>query len=293
MFSLSDGTEAWKKFGRSGLFVAIAVVISLTTAGASWAADGCGNPITLRGHGDSTTKYSLSHESRGAKAALVLLPGGGGFMDLRANGCPRKLRGNSLVRSQSLFHESGFVTALVDAPSDRQGKAGLGGFRVKQEHADDIGKVIADVRQRTGLPVWLIGTSRGAISAANAASRLTGAAAPDGLVLTSPVTSGFEGGRKWWVAQTVFSNDLGAIRIPVLVVVHDADKCIRTPPVLGPRVVGKTASVRGQAVSVSGGPGGSGGEGVKACKGRSPHGFLGQEAEVVAGIARFIGGGKY
>lgn len=30
-----------------------------------------------------------------------------------------------------------------------------------------------------------------------------------------------------------------------------------------------------------------------ACEGRSPHGFLQQEAEVAAGIARFIGGARY
>ncbi len=48
------------------------------------------------------------------------------------------------------------------------------------QHAEDIGKVIADVRERTKLPVWLVGTSRGAISAANAASRLTGPPRPTG-----------------------------------------------------------------------------------------------------------------
>lgn len=293
MMSGSDGTAGLKRLSARGFFIAIVAIVILAGADRSRASGACGELITLAGHDDSTTRYALSGVTEQAKAALVLLPGGGGYLKFGDDGCPRKLKGNSLVRKQGLFHRSGFVTALVSAPSNRHGKAGLGGFRVKRKHADDIGKVIADVRRRTGLPVWLIGTSRGAISAANAASRLSGAAAPDGLVLTSPVTSGFEGGRKWWVAQTVFSNDLASIRMPVLVVVHDADKCIRTPPVLGPRVVSKTASVRGQAVSVSDGSRGAGAEGLKACKGRSPHGFLGQEAEVVAGIVRFIRGGKF
>lgn len=282
------------KFLRASGFLTIAVAgILLAGMSGPRAAGGCGETVALAGHDDSTTKYVVSGVAGGAKAALVLLPGGGGFLNLDDDGCPRKMKGNSLVRSQALFHRNGFVTALADAPSDRHGKAGLGGFRTKRKHADDIGKVIADIRQRTGLPVWLIGTSRGAISAANAASRLSGSAAPDGLVLTSPVTSGFEGGRKPWVAQTVFSNDLETIRMPVLVVVHEADKCVRTPPILGPRVIKKTATTRGQAVTVRGGVGWSGGESVKACKGRSPHGFIGQEAEVAAGITRFILGGKY
>ena len=293
MMSVSGVTAGLKVHRASGLFVAIVAIMLLAGADRSRASGVCGELITLTGHDDSTTGYSLSGMSDKATAALVLLPGGGGYLKFGEDGCPRKLKGNSLVRKRALFHSSGFVTALVSAPSNRHGKAGLGGFRIKRKHADDIGRVIEDVREKTGLPVWLVGTSRGAISAANAASRLTGTAAPDGLVLTSPVTSGFEGGRKWWVAQTVFSNDLQSIRMPVLVVVHDADKCIRTPPVLGGRVVSKMASVRGQAVTVLGGPGGMGAEGLKACKGRSPHGFLGQEAEVVAGIARFVRGGKY
>ncbi|MFT5485105.1 MAG: hypothetical protein ACI9MU_000004 [Alphaproteobacteria bacterium] len=290
---MHDGTDTLRPLRAAGALIAVLTMAALSVADGARAAGGCGEIVTLKGHDDSTVEYTHSGVSDGAKAALVLLPGGGGFLKLDHDGCPRKLKGNSLVRSQALFHKNGFVTALADAPSDRQGKAGLGGFRIRSKHADDIGKVISDVRERTGLPVWLIGTSRGAISAANAASRLSGTAAPDGLVLTSPVTSGFEGGRKRWVAQTVFSNDLDAIRMPVLVVVHEADKCIRTPPILGPRVIRKTNTTRGQAVTVSGGPGLAGGESVKACKGRSPHGFLGQEAEVIAGISRFVLGGKF
>jgi hypothetical protein len=46
---------------------------------------------------------------------------------------------------------------------------------------------------------------------------------------------------------------------------------------------------------VNGGPGVAAGTQVSidACLGRSPHGFIEQEAEVAAGIARFIRGGRY
>lgn len=265
-------------------------------AGAS-AAPACGETVTHDTHDGTTAKYSLAGVSAGtpkaATAALVLLPGGGGFVDLDAGGCPRRLKGNSLIRQIAAFHAAGIATALADAPTDYRGGAGLAGFRIRADHADDIGKVIADVRRRTGLPVWLAGASRGTISAANAAARLSGPAAPDGLVLTSPVTSGFEGGRKAWVAQTVFSTDLERIRVPVLVVVHAADKCIRTPPRLGPRIVEKTGGSREQAVTVTGGPGWDGDESVEACKGRAPHGFFSQHEDVAAGIVRFIRGGRY
>jgi hypothetical protein len=194
--------------------------------------------------------------------ALVLLPGGPGYVALDARGCATRLKGNSLVRSRELFHAAGFVTALVDAPSDYRGQDGLAGFRLSAQHAEDIGKVISDVRQRTNMPVWLVGTGRGAISAANAASRLKGAAAPDGLVLTSPVTSGRVGGYKAWVVQTVLGARLDAIRIPVLVVVHAADTCVRTPPALAGRITQQANGPREQTVTVTGGRGGGRGVSV-------------------------------
>ena len=255
--------------------------------------DLCGQVVTLATREGADTTYSLAGPSNSADAALILLAGGGGFLDIDTHGCPRRLKGNSLVRTRSLSHRQGLVTAMVDAPSDQQGPDGLGGGRITPEHAEDLGKVIADVRRRTGLPVWLVGTSRGTISAVNAAARLTGLHAPDGLVITSPVTSGQKGSRKAWVAQTVFSLDLEAIRLPVLVVAHAADKCIRTPPELAVRITERTNGVREQQVTVTGGHGGNGPADINACKGRSPHGFIGQENDVIAGIARFVRGGRF
>ena len=270
-----------------------AATVFFAASPAAVAQSACGEVVALSTHDGTRAGYSLAGMSKDATAVLVLLPGGGGFLDLDDNGCPRKLKGNSLVRKRPLFHGAGLVTALVDAPDDYHGTEGLGGFRIERDHAEDIGKVIADMRRRTKLPVWLVGTSRGAISAANAASRLKGEQAPDGLVLTSPVTSGREGAYKAWVAHSVFTTELDEIKMPVLVVVHEDDKCVRTPPRLGKRIIEKTNGSREQAVTVTGGPGWNGGESVKACIGKSPHGFIDQEDEVAAGIARFVRGGAY
>jgi hypothetical protein len=251
----------------------------------------CGEVLTLPTHSGTTTRYTLASPP-GAKAALVLLVGSGGHLDLDDSGCPRALMGNSLVRSIPNFHSTGFATALVDAPSDHPGDDGLGGFRTTAVHAEDLGKIIADVRARTKVPVWLIGTSRGSISAANAAARLSGPAAPDGLVLTSALMVGSRA-QKTWVIQTIFDNALESIRIPVLVVGHAEDKCLRSPPGQMDRITARTNGSREQVVTVSGGPGNAGPINIAACEARTPHGFIDQEAEVADGIARFIGGGKY
>ena len=266
------------------------------TAQAAGASDRCGEVVKLDTHGRTTTRYALAHPQPTpadvTRGALVLLVGGGGHLDLDDKGCPRALRGNSLVRSLRNFHEAGFVTALVDAPSDHEGGDGLGGFRIATQHAEDLGKVISDVRARTKGPVWLIGTSRGAISAANAAARLSGASAPDGLVLTSAVMVG-SAGKRSWVGHTMFDLPLDAIRMPVLVVGHAEDRCLRSPANLMDRITARTNGIREQVVTVAGGPGSAGAPSIDACEGRTPHGFLEQEAEVAAGIVRFIEGGKY
>jgi hypothetical protein len=113
-------------------------------------------------------------------------------------------------------------------------------------------------------------------------------------VLTSPVTSGRLGGYKSWVAQTVFGARLDAIRVPVLVVAHSADKCIRTPPSLAGGIADKTRGERRQTVVVKGGlKAARGAPSVEACDPDLAHGFAGQQKEVADGIVRFVLGGSY
>lgn len=219
--------------------------------------------------------------------------GGGGAVKLDDQGCPRALAGNSLVRSIPIFRAAGVATALADAPAELQGRDGLGGHRIDPRHAEAIGALVRELRQRVGTPVWVVGTSRGAISAANAASRLAGEAAPDGVVLTSPVTVGSRSALGW-TTQTVFDLPLDRIRLPLLVVGHEADRCLRSPATNLTRIATQASSTRKQVAAVGGGPGSRfASPDLGACEGREPHGFADQEAEVVAGIVRFVRGGAY
>ena len=284
--------------GKMGLvgFVVVAGIAVIPPRAAAQAP--CGEVVTLSPRDSATVAYSFAKpaatDPSKPPAALVLLAGGSGLIDLDDDGCPRQLKGNSLVRSLPLFQGNGFFTALVDAPSDYRGDDGLGGFRTSRMHAEDLGAVIADVRRRTDLPVFLVGTSRGTISAANAASRLSGPSAPDGVVLTSSLTLGHEGTRKPWVSQSVFDLPLDDIRLPILVVAHAGDTCVRTPPRRAGKIIERTNGAREQLVMVEGGPGiALKLSELKACQGKSPHGFIGQETEVAEGIARFLRGGSY
>jgi pimeloyl-ACP methyl ester carboxylesterase len=226
-----------------------------------------------------------------ARTALVLLIGGSGYLDLDDHGCPRWLTRNSLIRMRPYFHAAGFVTALIDAPSDFRGQDGLAGFRMATRHADDLGKVIADLRQRFHGPVWVVGHSRGTISAANAAGRLSGTAAPNGVVLMSAMMTGGRSKQNPWTNQTVFDTPLDAIAVPVLIVGHAADNCARSPARLIGAVAARIHAARQQVAVVTGGPIKPGRpESLVNCGIGDPHDFVDQEAEVAAGILRFIGG---
>jgi hypothetical protein len=266
-------------------------------------AEGCGEVVTVATHGGSTTRYALARgegaQQDGAPAqspptTLMLLVGGGGDLALDERGCPHSLTRNSLVRMRPFFHAAGFATALVDAPSDWRGEDGLAGFRTAPTHAEDLGRVIADLRARTGGAVWLVGHSRGTISAANAAARLAGAAAPDGLVLLSAMMVGEASKRRPFVAQTVFDPPLDAIAMPVLVVGHDADNCVRSPARQIGDVTARTHGTRQQTVIVTGGPIAPGrAPNTGDCGPGQPHDFVDQEATLAAGIMRFVAGGAY
>ncbi|MDI4634524.1 hypothetical protein J7U46_15800 [Pelomonas sp. V22] len=260
-------------------------LLMLAAAGAVQAAP-CGELRSLAVREGASQAFSLNPPSAEPAITLVLLAGGGGHLKLDEKGCATALKGNALVRAQPLLQAQGFGTALVDAPSDQQaGDDGLAGFRTDPRHAADLGRLIETLRAvQGGGQVWLVGTSRGTISTVNAASRLQGAAAPDGVVLSSILTVGTPMGRKTWTSQSVFDLDLAAIRQPVLLLGHADDDCPRSPPRQMAEVAKRLRNARLEQQLIKGGPGGSG----DACEGRSPHGFVGQDAELVEAIRRFV-----
>lgn len=246
----------------------------------------CGELRSLAVREGASLSYSLNSPTAEPAVTLVLLAGGGGHLRLDEGGCASALKGNALVRVQPLLQAQGFGTVLVDAVSDQQaGEDGLAGFRTDPRHAADLGRLIETLRAaQGGGQVWVVGTSRGTISAVNAASRLQGAAAPDGVVLSSILTVGTPMGRKTWTSQSVFDLDLAAIRQPVLLLGHADDGCQRSPPRQMAEVARRLRPARLEQLLIKGGPGGSG----DACEGRSPHGYVGQDGELVEAIRGFV-----
>ena len=145
------------------------------------------------------TERVLVLAPQGAKAAVALLPGGHGGLEITRDGAIRSLKGNFLVRSRELFADRGLIVAVIDAPSDHQSPPFLAGFRQTPEHAADLRAVIAWLRENYKVPAWLIGTSRGTQSVAYVATELTGHDGPDGIVLSSSYGQSLHASCSWCV----------------------------------------------------------------------------------------------
>jgi hypothetical protein len=211
-------------------------------------------------------------ERPGATATVVLLPGGEGAIGYKG-GVPTSK--NFLVRSRDLFAEAGFNVAVVGKPTD---KADMDlAFRASRDHVEDLRVIAEKLRAQFGKPVWLVGTSRGSVSAAAAGAALEPPTIA-GIVLTSSVTySRFQ--------PAVPTLPLMDVRVPVLVMHHKRDACRDCDPreahLITERLTG--APVK-KLLLVDGGGDASG----PVCEPMHYHGYIGMEKEAVAAIAAFI-----
>ena len=223
----------------------------------------------------------LATDDAPKKAVAVTFVGGQGLMRLarRAEHLPLVFGKdtNSLVRIRNLLVNADIADVIVDSPSDRQ-QAGMDDtFRASAEHAADIRAVIADVRKHyPNAGFFLVGTSRGTISAANLGVSLHDLVA--GAILTSTVTHW----DKMGIALSQF--DFAALKVPTLLIHHVDDGCFTSP------YAGASAlTSRFPLVSAKGGDAPESGP----CDPLAPHGFYGLDAQVAAVMQQFMLGQPY
>jgi predicted alpha/beta hydrolase len=215
--------------------------------------------------------YYMKRE--GAVATLVLLPGGSGGFGSPVDGKPSS--NNFLVRTRDEFAAAGFNVAVMSRPSD-QPELGYN-ERLSDWHMDDIRQLVRYLKSDANAPVWLVSTSRGTVSATAAAIRI---GAPDlaGVVLSSSVVA-------YKFPGALPKQDLAAIRIPVLIVHHEADACHACLPHEVPAVLSKLKNAPIKKLTMLRGGGDPTGD---PCEALHHHGYIGQEAEAVKLITDWI-----
>jgi hypothetical protein len=208
------------------------------------------------------------------QAVALLYIGGGGRINLRMEeGQVMFGQNNFLPRARREFIRNGILPVVLDTPSDHPSEIS-DQFRTSDAHVVDARAVIAEIRKRhPDLPVFLVGTSRGTLSAAHIGTAVGGEV--NGVVLTS---SYFQtGGRS--PRPVLIGYAWHKIRSRVLFVHHASDGCPGTPYHEAQR-----AARDHPLITVHGGkPPES-----HPCEPFSQHGFLGKEAETVDAIAAWM-----
>lgn len=209
-----------------------------------------------------------------AVATLVLYSGGdGGYGHIGADGWPTSK--NFLIRSARLFAAQPFNVVLVGLAPDL-GELD-GSARIGEQHNADNQAIFRAIKNKSPAPIWLVGTSKGTISAAAAAIHDDGGYVA-GVVLTSSLTA-------YSVTGAVPTQALDRIKVPVLVMHHERDACRTCRPYEAKDIVGKLVNSpvkKWMPVSGGGDPSGD------PCGPLHYHGYIGMEPQVVGLIADWI-----
>jgi pimeloyl-ACP methyl ester carboxylesterase len=210
--------------------------------------------------------------------ALALFPGSPGQPKLQMqNGqLAMEQRGNFLIRARRHFLEEGFLTVVVDAPSDQWFGLFRHEFRASPRYGEDVKGLVDEVNKRYGELDWtFIGTSEGSVSAAYAARMVP----PKRVVLTSSLTgSNFQG-------SGLRFSDVKALTVPVLWVHHRRDPCRGTPY---STTKSWAEELHQPLVTVTGSKGSRG----DPCEAFSEHGFVGMEVKTIKAIVAWIRTGQ-
>lgn len=215
----------------------------------------------------------VTSKAEEAVATLIILPGGAGGFGKMVNG---EADGrNFLVRSAPYFRAAKFNLIIMGKPSDIEDLDYK--ERVSEAHLTDIEAVVDYAKKELKQPIWLIGTSRGTVSA-TAAAIAFGNQKLAGIVLSSSIVSSKKVG-------AIPFQALDQIRIPVLVVHHENDACHVCFPSFVPEILERLKnSPRKQLLWMRGGSEPSG----DACEAYHFHGYVGIEAQTVEHINNWI-----
>jgi predicted esterase len=235
-----------------------------------------GDLVSLPTRAGVTQNILIASPSPNPPWVMVLFGGADGALHLAANGATT-LKGNFLIRSAQYWVHHGDAAVLIDTPSDKANGVDKY-FRSGEESFTDTEAVIAVLRQRyPGSRIALVGTSAGTVSVGNALQRKPVLA--DAYVLTSPLAVVQRGD------TSIARLEADGAKYRVLVVSNEHDSC---PLSLSYAAQDLAKRNHFNLVMVDSAQG-SGNQKMR-CEGRSPHGFLGIEKQVLDAMRGWLNG---
>lgn len=250
----------------------LAILLSVGTLHAQITRTGVVTRVATR---ENVTVPIYAYWQEDAVATVVLFSGGaGGYGAIAGDGWPAG--GNFLIRTGRHWATYPFNVVMIGRPSDGIDLSS-GNVRIGDEHAADNAAILKAIKQRSPVPIWVVGTSMGTISAAAAAIR-DGENLIAGVVLTSSIVA-------YKIPGAVPRQRLEAIRIPTLVVHHEEDACWACRPYEVKNITeALTNAPIKKTILVTGGSGVTG----NPCEPMHYHGFVGRQTETVDLIAAWI-----
>jgi pimeloyl-ACP methyl ester carboxylesterase len=228
---------------------------------------------TLTTRPNVSLKILLMKPETDCRTVLLMFPGGNGAFHFTEKNGKFELGKNFLLRTAADFVKKGLAVAVVDTPSDQ--RLGMDdSFRVSKEHRDDIERAILFLVGQGYDSIYLVGTSRGTISAAYLGTVLKDKQVK-GLVLTSSMS----------YPNYLIWTPLEETRCPVLLIHHVRDGCRSTPYADALALQERYANhTKVDFVALEGGsPPQSG-----SCEPLSQHGFFGIEEKAIQAIYEWV-----
>jgi pimeloyl-ACP methyl ester carboxylesterase len=248
-----------------GTAARLLVVMALTTA----AAPPVVTELTLADGGIQRLFYAAPDNPR---TVALMLPGGNGMVEFGPDGAFRRLGESFLLRTLPLWQGQGFAVAVLTPPNGMS----LLGYRHTDGYAAAIEQAVDHLNDSTSPPIWLVGSSQGAIAAVAAAARLRDKIA--GIVVMSSVTGRSSSG------ETLFDAAPGRVAVPVLIIANRGDTCPASPPDDARRIAeALTRAPRKDILYVESAPATQ-----QPCGPESPHSFFGSERDVVERVGEWI-----
>ncbi|MEY3871973.1 MAG: hypothetical protein RLZZ296_968 [Pseudomonadota bacterium] len=169
---------------------------------------------------NSAPTQTLYWQGKAAKALLVFIPGGEGYIGLKPGQTDHRYQFYQMLKrlTNPAFTSGKFDVVLLDSPAELSPRQPYPTARAGSDHMVRIESVVRFYKEKTALPVWLMGHSNGGISLTEFVLYLQKG---DKMSLIAGIIP--SGAR----SETYFKPPMN---LPVLVLHHQQDACSHTLP---------------------------------------------------------------
>ena len=168
----------------------------------------------------SEPSMSMYWQGKASKAVLIFIPGGEGHIGLKPGQADNTFHFHQMLKrlTNPTLTSGQFDVVLLDSPTELSPRQAYPSARGGSDHLIRIESAIRYYKEKTGLPVWLMGHSNGGISLTEFVKRVQKENKTN--LVAGMIASGIR-------SESYFNAPLD---MPVLFVHHKQDGCSHTLP---------------------------------------------------------------